>query len=148
MSMFEIAREINTDFVHIHSDLVDFETALSRSPLKFPEKFQLLALVLEGTLTPSKTRELIPHVASISEAYGVKLTALAIRKLGHQIPTPGPHVDSADFQVATMQQTLEANVLDAQSTELTYNTMHPTRKPQEHLALTYKATVTPTGKSL
>jgi hypothetical protein len=131
----------------VEIDFDKLELALSYTRLDFAEKFQLVALVLEGTITPVKAKELIPFISSLSGTYGAKLTSLAVQKLGQQIPTPGPHVDSEDFQIATIQQTLEANVRDTQSTEMTYNTLHGTRKPQEHLALTYKATVTPTGKS-
>jgi hypothetical protein len=132
----------------IESDLADLELAVADTPLIFAEKFQLLALVIEGTITPTKAKSLILYICSLSQKNGAELTALAIRKLGHQIPTPGPHVSSKEFHVATMVQILEDNVGAAQSAEMTYNSLHSVRKPQEHLALTYKATVTPTGKSL
>jgi hypothetical protein len=129
----------------VEADFIKFEQALFRSELHFAEKFQLLALVFEGTMIPAKTEELIPYVSLMSRKHGAKLTASAISKLGRQIPTPGPHVDSADFRIATIQETLEANIVDAHKAEATYNTLHGNRKSQEHLALTYKATVTPTG---
>lgn len=131
----------------IETELNSLETALSRSGLHFAEKFQVLALVFEGTLTPRVMRELIGSIEASSRTHGSKFTALAVRNLGRQIPTPGPYVDSADFQITSLRKALVDNVRNAQKAELTYTTIHGKRKQQEHLALTYKATVTPTGKS-
>ena len=134
----ELTRTIETDFTEL-------DRALSHSSLHFAEKFQVLALVLEGTVTPLKMKETISCISSISRTHGSKLTALAIRNLGRQVPTPGPDVASTDFQLATLQQMLEDNIRDAQKAEITYTSLHGKRKQQQHLALTYKATITPTG---
>ncbi|KAH8727103.1 rna-dependent rna polymerase-like protein [Phaeosphaeriaceae sp. PMI808] len=129
----------------IESDLTELERALLRSGLSFAEKFQALALVLEGTVTPVKMREIIPWISLMSQSYGPKNTALAIRSLGRQIPTPGPHVQSEGFEAATIGKLLIDNVRDAEKTEATLLVLNGKHKRQEHIALTYRATVTPTG---
>jgi hypothetical protein len=131
----------------IETELRSLEAALANSSLHFAEKFQVLALVYEGTLTPRRMQELISSIEASSRTHGSKFTALAVRNLGRQIPTPGPHVDSADFQITNLRKALVDNVQDALKAELTHTTLHGKHKQQQHLALTYKATVTPTGKS-
>lgn len=129
----------------IESEMTGLDLALSRSSLHFAEKFQVLALVYEGTLTPARMEELLPYISSTSRVHGTKLTALAIRNLGRQIPTPEPTVKSSEFEITTLREILESNISNAQTTELTHFSLHGKRKQQQHLALTYKATITPTG---
>jgi hypothetical protein len=130
----------------VEKEYKDIESALSRSSLEFAVKFQVQALVLEGTVTPSKMLELVPCISSMSGIHGTRLTALAVRNLGRLLPTPGPHVESTNFQAVTIRKLLNDNVLNAKKAEATYEILHGRRKQHQHLALTYKATVTPTGK--
>jgi hypothetical protein len=126
-------------------EYLELDRALSRSTLHFAEKFQVLALVLEGTLSPMLMLAMLPSICSICVPHSPKMTAVAIRNLARQIPTPGPDVDLYHFTILKLRKTLADNIRDAESAEVTYTTMHGKRKQQEHLALTYKATVTPTG---
>ncbi|KAH7085270.1 RNA dependent RNA polymerase-domain-containing protein [Paraphoma chrysanthemicola] len=130
---------------HAETEYNDLQTALSRSSLLFGEKFQAQALVLEGTVTPSKMLELLPHVHAVSGEHDSKYTALAIRTLGRQLPTPAPQVDSTHFDAVTIRKLLHENASHARKADTTYESFHGRRKQQQHLALTYKATVTPTG---
>jgi hypothetical protein len=129
----------------IEKEYKDIESALSQSSLEFAVKFQVQALALEGTITPSKMLELVPCISAMSGIHGTGLTALAVRNLGGQLPTPGPHVESTNFQAVVIRKLLHDNVLNAKKAEATYDMLHGRRKQHEHLALTYKATVTPTG---
>lgn len=130
----------------IEVDYSALELAISSSELQFHEKFQLLALVLEGTIAPAKAFQLLPYVASFSQKHGSNLTAAAIKQLGVRLPTPGPHVRSSDFQIVRIQNTMESALTDAEKFDMTYHILQGNNKRIEHLVLTYKATVTPTGK--
>jgi hypothetical protein len=132
----------------VEVELSQLETLLTAFSLQFAVQFQVLALVLEGTLTPTKMKDLMPHILSMSVTHGAKLTALAVKALGSQVPTPGPHMDSAEFDISTLHELLKQNILDIQKSEVTHSSLHGKRKQHEHLALTYKATITPTGMVL
>jgi hypothetical protein len=129
----------------IEVDYSALELAMSHSELHFNEKFQLLAIVLEGTITPRKALDLIPYVAFLSRMHGPKLTASAIKQLGNRIPTPGPHVGSSEFQAVRIRRMIESALADAKKADMVYNALHADNKRQEHLVSTYKATITPTG---
>jgi hypothetical protein len=132
----------------IEVDLRQLETLLTAYPLQFAVQFQVLALVLEGTITPSKMENLMPHILSISVTHGARLTSLAVKSLGQQIHTPGPHVDSTEFDTHILHALLKENIIGHQKSEVTHSSLHGKRKQHEHLALTYKATITPTGMVL
>jgi hypothetical protein len=132
----------------IEQELHELEKLLITKELEFAVQFQILALVLEGTITPAKMKELISYIRSISLVYGSSVTALAVKSLGQQIPTPAPHVDSTELATATLHKLLKENVLGVQKSESTHNSLRGKRKQHEHLALTYKATITPTGMVL
>lgn len=121
-----------------------FDQALSHASFSFMQKFQLLALVLEGTITPTKAKKLIPIISSFSEKHQDEIVARAIQILGHQIPTPGPDIHSEEFQIESLHKALDTNIQHVENGEAMYETqsMH-TR--HEHLTLTYKVTITPTG---
>jgi hypothetical protein len=130
----------------IENDLAKLEASLVHSHLDFTVQFQILALVLEGTVTPTKILELVSYIWSVSRKHGSRLTSLALISLGRQIPTPGPHVTANDFHVHTLRKGLDTGLLNAQKAESAYHDLHGQHKQREHLALTYKTTVTPTGK--
>jgi hypothetical protein len=130
----------------IESDLSELEGALSDSGLQFAEQFQMQALISEGTITPAKMTQIVSYISSMSRIYGSQLTAAAIKAVGRQIPTPGPHIDSTEFNKYVLQQKLEAKILEIQETELVCQNIHEERKHHEHLVSSYKVIVTPTGK--
>jgi hypothetical protein len=130
----------------IEKEFAKLECTLALLNIEFAVQFQVLALVLEGTLTPEKMEELVSHIWSMSQKHGSSLTAIALKSLGRQIPTPGPHVSSSDFDLNTIQIALDDNVLDAKKVELVHRDLLGHHKQREHLASTYKATITPTGK--
>jgi hypothetical protein len=89
---------------------------------------------------------MVSCISSISRRYGSQLTAAAIKAVGRQIPTPGPHVDSTDFNKNVLQQKLGIKILEIQEAELVCQNIHDKRKHHEHLVSSYKVIVTPTGK--
>ncbi|KAF1936008.1 RdRP-domain-containing protein [Clathrospora elynae] len=111
----------------------------------FAIRYQLMAHVLEGTITPSKMVALIPHVRDIAKRDGPDLTAIAVRRLGQQIPTPSPCTDAKSFELQTFIDHLRESIEDSKKIELTSRDLTGKQRKHSHLALTYKATVTPTG---
>ncbi len=140
----------------VRSNMIEAENAIVESILSnyhssvpsefdFAVRFQLTALVLEGTITPLKMIGLIPLVQELAKVHGAELTAVAVRHLGRQIPTPGPSQDVKSFQLKTFAETIQGSVEDVQNQTAAHQMLTGRRKKHQHLALTYKATVTPTG---
>ncbi|ENI03580.1 hypothetical protein COCC4DRAFT_51488 [Bipolaris maydis ATCC 48331] len=111
----------------------------------FAVRYQLAALVLEGTITPAAMINLIPHIQRIAKQYGPEATATAVRRLGQQVPTPAPDVSAETFKVRKFVELTQDNVEDCKHMELASRDLNGKQKKHHHLALTYKATVTPTG---
>jgi hypothetical protein len=132
----------------IEDELYELESLLTTKDLQFSVQFQILALVLEGTITPARMKELTPCIRSTLTLHGSSLTELAIKSLGQQIPTPGPHIDSTELSTVTLQKLLMENVLNLEKSEINHISLRGERRQHEHLALTYKATITPTGMVL
>lgn len=131
----------------IESDYNDLEKALASitgSKISFDVSFQLMALVLEGTLTIGTVRRLLPGVCILAGHHGSTKTAVGVRGLAHQIPTPAPNVDGNSYSVNAIFDMILTNITESQADvdNLTKGTKH------EHLALTHKATITPTGMLL
>lgn len=80
----------------------------------FAARFQLLALVLEGTLTPALVLQLIPHVKGLCVRFGADYTARAVRKFRYQIPTPSPTIQASEFRLSSLVTMLEENIQDIQ----------------------------------
>jgi hypothetical protein len=127
----------------IEAEYVFVENKL-REAFEFRVRYQLLALVLEGTITPLKMFELIPAVKNIARQHGEDLTASAVRRLGNQIPTPAPGVEAAEFDIKTLTHVLNESIKKSKSHEVTSRDLRVEHSKQ-HLVSTYKATVTPTG---
>ncbi|KAL1800749.1 hypothetical protein ACET3X_001091 [Alternaria dauci] len=115
-----------------------------RAAFTFGVRYQLLALVLEGTITPLKMLELIPAVHKIAKEHGENLTASAVRRLGNQIPTPAPGVEAVEFEINTLTNILNENIAKSKLHEEASRALRAEHSKQ-HLVSTYKATVTPTG---
>jgi hypothetical protein len=135
----------------------------------FKIRYQLTVLVLEGMIAPRKMEKLIPYVQRIAELYGEDLTASAVRGLGkrlptptpepkaagftasvtgrrrRQTPTPAPAVDAENFMISNLKRILDESIECCQRLEEISRGLDVKQKKYHHLALTYKATVTPTG---
>jgi hypothetical protein len=128
----------------IENDFTELEQRLVHSPLSFAVQFQMQALVLEGTVTPTKMTQMVPWIVSMANRYGQASTASSVRLLGRQIPTPGPHVESSRFHVSTLRDLLAQGIKYSRESER--SGLEKKRKQDDHVVLIYKATVTPTGK--
>jgi hypothetical protein len=84
---------IEIEYSRLENVLSNWE-ADSLKIFTFDLRFQLLALVLKGTLSPSKVLRLLERIRVFCTKYGTDSTGRAIRKLGFGIPTPGPAIDS------------------------------------------------------
>ncbi|KAJ4365647.1 hypothetical protein N0V83_008267 [Neocucurbitaria cava] len=111
----------------------------------FQVRFQLMALMLEGTITPRKMIRMIPFVQKIARKHGSELTANGIRQLGRQIPTPAPNIDADQFSLDTLQASLFRGVQESQERRMIGQDLNSKHKKHQHLVLTYRSTVTPTG---
>jgi hypothetical protein len=140
----EHTRSVEEDYEALQELLIACVSLDLKFGFSFSVRFQLLALVLEGTIAPSQMRDLLPDIYNIAAQHGSKLTALGVRKLGQQIPTPGPHLKNEAFRAGSIANLIGDNVKDYKDLELVEADLGRRRK-QNHLALTYKATVTPTG---
>lgn len=141
-----------TPIVHIrtsavekdYADLQHVLTSFVGSPISFGVAYQMMALVLEGTVPPKNMMELIAGICSLAIIYGSTRTAAGVRDLGQQIPTPTPTINGDSYCTKAIAEMVKANIVEAKAeTEAFSNTSK--RGKHQHLALTYKATVTPTG---
>jgi hypothetical protein len=135
---------IEAEYAVVENKLSAYDPSI---PLEFnfAIRYQLTALVLEGTIAPLKMFKLIPDVYGIVKQHGADFTATAIRRLGQQIPTPGPSIDAEDFKISTFVTLLQESIEDSKARARTTQDLAGNQKKHHHLALTHKATVTPTG---
>jgi hypothetical protein len=89
--------------------------------------------------------DLIPHVHRIAKHDGADLTATAVRRLKQQIPTPGPSVNADDLTTLAFVALIHESIKDSKARALESQDLTAKQKKHHHLALTYKAIVTPTG---
>jgi hypothetical protein len=105
--------KIESEYIEMERELALLEDD-SATYFTFAVRFQLLALVLEATLTPTKVIRLISHVKLLARLYGSEHTSQAVRKLQNQIPTPGPDVDAEELSLARIVDSLTQNIQDYQ----------------------------------
>lgn len=131
----------------IEKDYTDLNAALTSvigPHFTFAIAYQMMALVLEGTVTPANMERLVPGVYSLAERYGVAKTAAGVGQLAQQIPTPAPNINGDAYRTQALINMVEMNILEAQTDPRSMSN-HSKQKKHQHLALTYKATITPTG---
>jgi hypothetical protein len=131
----------------IEQDYADLELALTSvvpQYVSFGVAYQMMALVLEGTVPPRNMTQLLPGIYDLVKRYGSTRTAAGIRDLAQQIPTPAPNIDGKSYRTKAIIDMIDANINKPliAADELSSSSK---RSKHEHLALTYKATVTPTG---
>jgi hypothetical protein len=139
----ESTGSVEDDYEMLQQFLIEC-ASLNSNNFNFAVRFQLLALVLEGTIAPSYMRDLVPAVYDIATQHGSELTALGARKLRQQIPFPAPHLKNEHFHADSIVKMIRDNIKESNDLELVGANSGKGRK-QSHLALTYKAIVTPTG---
>lgn len=129
----------------VEYEVLVFENTLAAAQLDFATQFQIQALVLEGIISPRLMTALVPSILGMSQKHDSEIMALAVKKLGQQLEMPGPHLDHNDYGATALQSLIALNVADVEGAALTGHEMIKPKKKHHHLALTYKATVTPTG---
>lgn len=139
----KVAGTIEAEYADLERILAIYDS-ISFPKFSFGVRFQLLALVLEGTITPLKMIGLVLYARAISQKYGSEITASGVRKLAQQVPTPAPDVDAKELSLHNLASLLVDNIRILKKTAATNRELNPERSKQ-YLALTYKATVTPTG---
>lgn len=135
---------VENEYTIVENMLSDYGPSIPAA-FTFKVRYQLTALILEGTITPFKMIELIPHVQRIAKQCDADLTASAVRRLGQQIPTPAPGVKADSFKISTLVGLLHTSITNIADLEEISRDLNVKQKKHHHLALTYKATVTPTG---
>ena len=131
----------------IERDYKDLETTLrnaTKAHFSFAVAYQLMALVLEGTVSPANMLHLISGVCELARRYGSINTAVGVSNLAQQIPTPAPHINGERFRTKAIIDMLEANITEAQI-DTAGKLSASKQEKYQHLAFTYKATITPTG---
>ena len=111
----------------------------------FGLKFQLQKLSQNGCLTPRRVVQLLPEVSKIMERIGGSNAADVVRKLIFQIPFPGPQTEAWELQLSRLVE------LMTKSEELIEKEgvyADEVQGQHEHIAMIYRATVTPTGTYL
>ncbi|KAH7378776.1 RNA dependent RNA polymerase-domain-containing protein [Pyrenochaeta sp. MPI-SDFR-AT-0127] len=137
-------RTTESEYASVDQMLSNYHPAISLE-FGFAVRFQLMALLLEGTITPLKMINFIPLVQAIAKEHGAERTSLGVRQLGQQIPTPAPQTDASRFELRTLLALLTDSIEHSKNQELTNQDLTRKKRKHHHLALTYKATVTPTG---
>jgi hypothetical protein len=79
----------------------------------FAVRFQLLALVYEGTLPPTTATELIPELRKLCLQFGPAPVARGIRRLQYQLPSAGPYTDPEELSFLQVLRTIQDNIRDA-----------------------------------
>ena len=115
-----------------------------KAHLSFAVVYQMMALVLEGTITPANMMRLVPGICNLARRYGFTKTAAGISSLAQRIPTPAPNVNGDSYNTKAVIDMVEGNINEAQLVDDSHSSTSKRGKHQ-HLALTYKAIVTPTG---
>ncbi|KAF1929053.1 RdRP-domain-containing protein [Didymella exigua CBS 183.55] len=131
----------------MEKDYANLELALTKvvGPCtSFGVAYQMMALVLEGTVPPRNMTQLIPRICNLTARHGSTRTAAGVRELAQQIPTPAPNINGDSYRPESLIDMIDANVNESIAEADGSSTISRQGKYQ-HLALTYKATVTPTG---
>ncbi|KAF1839743.1 RdRP-domain-containing protein [Decorospora gaudefroyi] len=144
MTPTEPTNRIEVEYAIIEKDLSAYNPSIPNE-FDFAVRYQLMALILEGTVSPMRMPELMRQVQHIAKQHGAEFTASAVKRLGQQIPTPAPDTDAKRFDIQTLVGLMQEIIQDSKSRELTSRDLNKKQKKHHHLALTYKATVTPTG---
>lgn len=137
----------HTSTARIEQDYRDLETALKNNVpqhIGFNVAYQMMALVLEGTVPPQNMMRLLPGICHLVKRYGSIRTAAGIRDLAQQIQTPAPNTNGDKYGTKAIIDMVDVNVNEAQNASDGLSSTSKKRK-HGHLALTYKATITPTG---
>jgi hypothetical protein len=103
---------IETEFADLEKLLDSYDRADLSKSLTFAVRFQLLTIVLEGSISPAAMIDLVPHVQILCDHYGPDLVARGVRKLQYQIPTPGPDVESKELGPGQIVSALAQNIRD------------------------------------
>jgi len=135
---------IEDEYWVVDSKLCSYDPSIPQA-FSFAVRYQLMALMLEGTVTPLNMIKLMPEVHHLAKEYGSDFTTTAIRRLGQQIPIPSPQEDPKRFTTQQLVSHLRDNIAESEERELVARELSVKKKKHHHLALTYKATVTPTG---
>jgi hypothetical protein len=110
--------------------------------LSFGVKFQMQRLAQNGFLAPASVLKLLPEVTRVFTRSGSVICIEAVRKLFRQIPFAGPDADPKSFDLQNLVGLLRQN----EKTATVYGCpMFDLTQQHSHIALIYKATVTPTG---
>lgn len=131
----------------IEKDYANLELLLTTvvgTYINFAVAYQMMALVLEGTVPPSNMMQLIPGICDLARHHGSTRTAAGVRDLGQQIPTPAPNINGNNYRTQAIIDMIDANINEAKAGASDLSCASKRGKHQ-HLALTYKATLTPTG---
>lgn len=137
----------HTSTTKIERDYKDLETALTNvvpQYIGFDVAYQMMALVLEGIVPPKNMMHLLPGIYDLVKRYGSTRTADGIRDLAQQIPTPAPNINGDSYRTKAIVDMVDANIKEPLVASDGLSSTSKKRK-YEHLALTYKATITPTG---
>lgn len=145
LSHTSLTNKIDTEYAVIEKKLCSYGPYIP-DEFNFAVRFQLMALMLEGTITPRKMIDLIPCVQEFAASQGAERTKSAIRHLRRQIPTPAPQIGASQFNLKTFVGLLEDSVKESEGRKAAGQDLDEKQRRHHHLALTYKATITPTGK--
>ncbi|CBX98093.1 similar to rna-dependent rna polymerase [Plenodomus lingam JN3] len=147
MTVIEGMLWIEHEFAIVERELARYGPQIP-TEFNFAVRFQLTALLLEGYIKPVKLIGLIPHVLNLARIHGAELTASALRQLARSIPMPSPSRDASQFTIEAFVALLNESIQDSKERELTGYDLSRKQRKHNHLALTYKATITPTGMLL
>ncbi|EFQ92511.1 hypothetical protein PTT_10351 [Pyrenophora teres f. teres 0-1] len=135
---------IEDEYRVVEGKLCTYDPSIPQA-FNFAVRYQVMALMLEGIITPLNVIKLLPYIYVLAKQHGSDFTANAVRQLGQQIPTPSPQDDAKSFTTQRLAHRLRESIAESEKRELIARELNVKQKKHYHLALTYKATVTPTG---
>lgn len=147
MTFNDTIQTIESEFEVAETKLCDYGPSIPLS-FDFPVRFQLTGLLLEGYITPRKVFDLIFIVHGLTREYGSGLTASALRHLARSVSIASPSTEAKHFKIVTFLKLLKDHIQNSREHEVAGHDLGRKQKQHHHLALTYKATVTPTGEFL
>ena len=122
--------------------MAEILVSLMHCGLPYGLKFQLQALVWNGTLLPSKVSSLLPKVRELYKRQGYDHTVHAIQWLARSVQYPCPEMERLETDVEVLGHRL-AEFAEAAELDDTY--VKQTRKHSQNGTDVYRATVTPLG---
>ena len=114
---------------------------LDKEELDFEVKFQLQTLAENGILCPQMVQRLFPMIHQMLKDFDTVQVAEGLRALRRALPFAGPQSDNSVYQLPNLVKRIRTHAANFQRRGSIYRIA----QKYEHIALVYKAFISPTG---